>query len=207
MLVIGLCGGSGTGKTTAQQFFEQCGIPGLDTDIVYHALVDRPSSLTRTLAAHFGDEILRPDGSVDRAVLSRLVFTGDAEGQARLAELNRLTHAAVLLECRSFLDKKAKEGAAAALINAPLLFESGFHKECDATVAILAPREVRISRLTERDGLSRADAERRIATQIDDATLTERTDYQVQNDGDLDSLKEKIAAISRHILQMRRTTL
>ena len=206
MLVIGLCGGSGTGKTTAQAFFEECGIPGCDADVVYHSLIDHSTHLTRALAAHFGADILLPDGALDRVALSRLVFSGDAAGSARLDELNRLTHSAVLAECRLFLEAKRAEGAEAALINAPLLFESGFHRECDVTVAILAPHAARLGRLVARDGLTTEAAERRIAAQMDDATLMQKTDYQIHNDGDVAALREKITALSHHLLQLRRNT-
>ena len=188
MLVIGLCGGSGTGKTTAQAFFEECGIPGCDADVVYHSLIDHSTHLTRALAAHFGADILLPDGALDRVALSRLVFSGDAAGSARLDELNRLTHSAVLAECRLFLEAKRAEGAEAALINAPLLFESGFHRECETVIVVLAEKEQRILRIMERDHLSRSQAEARIHAQHEDAFYEKEAHVVLHNDQDRDAL-------------------
>lgn len=190
MLTIGLCGGIGTGKTTAQDAFRAFGIPGIDADVVYHSLIEHPSPLTTALAKRFGQKILRQNGSVDRAALAAIVFS---EGNERDREdLNRLTHGAVLDECRAWLAEKEAEGADAAIVNAPLLFESGFDRECNLTIAILAPTEVRVERILSRDGMSRAEALRRIEAQHSDEYLTEHTDFQLVNDRDLQDLTRKV---------------
>ena len=179
MLTIGLCGGSGSGKNAVQAAFRKFGIPGLDTDALYHRLIDGDTPLSRELAERFGKKILRADGGVDRLALREVVFA-DGAGEA-LADLNAISHRAVLAECRTWLAAEAEAGAPAAIINAPLLFESGFHRECDITVAVIAPHEVRVARSMARDGLDREAAERRIAAQKDDAYLTAHTDYQLHN--------------------------
>ena len=194
MLVIGLCGGIGSGKNTAQRFFADFGIPGLDADEVYHRLTDAPSGCTRALAKAFGDTILRSDGSLDRRALAALVFGDGGEFRQRRELLNRLTHGAVLEECRAFLKKAKENGAFAALINAPLLFESGFDAECDLTVALLASQETRIARIMARDGLTHRQAEERIAAQPDDTYLRTHTDCRIENDGTPEELREKIRA-------------
>lgn len=196
LLTIGLCGGSGTGKTEAQADFALCGIPGLDTDMVYHTLIAADTPLSRELAAFFGEKILMPNGGVDRTALSALVLGDGEECRQRREALNCMTHRAVLVECRSWLAKQRADGAFAAIINAPLLFESGFHTECDLTVAILAPRKVRITRIMERDGISRQSAQRRIDAQHDDQFLVAHTDYQINNEGARDALYEKVAALA-----------
>ena len=196
LLTVGLCGGSGTGKSAAQADFALCGIPGLDTDLIYHELIGADTPLSRELAACFGEGILAPDGSVDRSVLSELVFGEGAEATRRRAELNRITHRAVLAECRCWLAKQKENGAFAAIINAPLLFESGFDSECDLTVAMLAPREARIARIMERDGLSRQNAERRVDAQLSDRYLIEHTDYQIHNIGSRTELHDRVAHLA-----------
>ena len=194
MLKIGLCGGSGSGKTLAQGLFAANGIPGLDTDILYHDMISADTPLSRALVLRFGDGIRMPDGSVDRARLSKIVFSDN--GTAALSDLNRITHRAILEQCRVWLDEKEREGAVAAIINAPLLFESGFDRECDLTVAVVAEEPLRILRIMKRDGLSEAAARRRIAAQISDAELSNRADYTIQNDGDEEALALRIAELS-----------
>lgn len=206
LLTVGLCGGSGTGKNAAQADFLHCGIPGLDTDLVYHGLIAANTPLSQELAAHFGDGILATDGSVDRAALGALVFGGDAQSKKRRAELNRITHRAVLAECRRWLAEQKAFGAFAAIINAPLLFESGFHSECDLTVAILAPREERINRIVTRDGIPRINAERRVDAQLDDQYLIEHTDYQIHNCGTREELYAKVAHLSSVIKRISEGT-
>ena len=198
MLTLGLCGGSGTGKTTAQAAFCDAGIAGLDTDLLYHELISGDTPLSRTLIATFGGTIRAAGGGIDRRALAALVF-GSPEADARRAELNRITHREVLRECRAFLTAERKRGAFAAVINAPLLFESGFAEECDLTIAILAPRDVRISRIVARDGITPEEAARRIDAQLTDAFLTQRTTYQIHNDGSETELRQAVATLIEKI--------
>ena len=191
MLTVGLCGGSGTGKSAAQADFALYGIPGLDTDLVYHALIAPNMPLTHELAETFGKQILTAEGAVDRTALSALVFGKIEECVQRRNELNRITHQAVLDECRGWLATQREKGAFAAIINAPLLFESGFHTECDLTVAVVAPREDRIDRIMKRDGISRLRAEQRVDAQLSDQFLLVHTDYYIENNGTREALRER----------------
>lgn len=196
MLTVGLCGGSGSGKTLAQEAFTAAGIPCLDTDALYHSMLSTASPLSKSLIRHFGSGVESENGGVDRRALAALVFEAGEAGGDRLAELNRITHGEILSECRLWLAKQADMGAVAAVINAPLLFESGFHKECDLTVALLAPREERLRRILCRDGITREEAVRRINAQLDDTFLTENTDFQIRNDETAEALYEAVARLS-----------
>ena len=199
MLVIGLCGGSGTGKNLVQAMLSKLGIPGLDTDVVYHRLIGTPSPLTKALSHRFGKEILGLDGAVDRRRLRDIVFADGETGKAALSDLNRISHAAVLDECRAWLSERSAEGAIAAVINAPLLLESGFHTECDAIVAVLADETVRVARLTERDGLTEAEARQRINRQASDATLHEHADFILRNNGTEAELWTQVLSLKEYI--------
>lgn len=198
MLTIGLCGGSGTGKTTAQTAFAEAGVPGLDTDVLYHELIAGDTPLSRKMIEIFGECIRLENGGIDRRRLAGLVF-GDAASAERRAILNKITHEAVLAECRIFLSKMKEAGVYAALINAPLLFESGFAEECDITVAITAPRSMRIERIMVRDGITRHAAEQRIDAQLDDAFLVANTDYRIHNDGSEADLRQAVANLITQI--------
>ena len=200
MLTIGLCGGSGSGKNEVQAAFARLGIEGLDTDALYHRLIDGDTPLARALAERFGKQILKSGGGVNRIALRDIVFSKGAE--ADLADLNAITHAAVLNECRAWLEAQRKAGAFAALINAPLLFESGFDAECDLTVAVLAPKELRILRIMARDGLTREDAARRICAQREDALLAESTTYQIHNSGTEDELFRSVRLLCDRIKKL-----
>lgn len=196
MLTVGLCGGSGSGKTLAQEAFLAAGIPCLDTDALYHDMLSSDSSLSHSLIGHFGKEVGDGAGGIDRRALASLVFEAGEVGRARLFDLNRITHGEILGECRRWLAQREADGAFAAVINAPLLFESGFHKECDLTVAILAPRDKRIERIVARDKITREEAARRVDAQLDDAFLIENTDFQIRNDGTAEAFFQETTRLS-----------
>ncbi len=181
MLTVGLTGPSGAGKGTVASLFARYGVPSIDTDAVYHALLLPPSACLDELVGRFGDGILAPDGTLDRAALAATVFAPDAADA--LADLNRITHRHVLAEVRRQLADYARDGTPAVLVDAPQLFESGFDRECDRVLAVLAPREVRLSRIMARDGLDRARAEARLGAQRSDESFRALSDAVIVNDG------------------------
>jgi len=191
MKVIGLCGGSGSGKGEASRVFVELGISVIDADSVYGELVRADSPCLRELVFAFGKGIISDSGSLDRAVMAELVFRGDgAEERRRL--LNSITHRHVLREIRNRLDTLRDSGAECALVDAPLLFESGLDGDCDFTVAVIADRDKRISRICARDGIDRAHAERRIDSQISDDKLSSLADYVIYNNGALGDLRSEV---------------
>ncbi len=194
MRIIGLCGTSGSGKSTAQAYFADFGIPGIDTDLLYRELTACASPCTEALSKAFGDAILLPNGALDRRALAALVFCGGKEQKERLARLNHITHTVILGECRKWLKEQENKGIKAALINAPLLFESGFDKECDLTLAILSSPDAKRQRIMKRDGLDEETAIRRLSSQHDDEFLAQNTDFQIVNDQTPMELKKKIYA-------------
>lgn len=177
MIVIGLTGGSGVGKGFVSELFLQRGIPALDTDRVSRAVCEKGSPCLNELVSVFGEEILMPDGSYHRKKMGEIVYSDPA----KRAVLNEISHRYILSACRDWLVEKEKEGFPAAIIDAPLLYESGFDKECGVIVAVSASRETRISRITERDGISRETAEKRIDTQLDTAFYLLNGAYMIYN--------------------------
>ena len=182
MKILGLTGPSGGGKGVVGNAFLTREIPVLDTDAVYHDLIARSSPCTEELAAAFGHEILTPDGAVDRQRLAAIVFSGGGEKSERLALLNRITHRYVIASCDTWLETQAHEGKRAAVIDAPLLIEAELHKKCDHVIAVLAPMEMRLSRIMARDCLSYDAAKARISAQKPDAFYEEHADFVFLND-------------------------
>ena len=198
MKVIGLCGGSGSGKGTVASCFLKRGIPSLDTDAIYHRLTDSPSPCLDELIGLFGKSILGKNGGLDRKALAEIVFASGG-GKARRA-LNEITHRYVLQECRKEIAALRKKELPAVLIDAPLLFESGFDRECDLVIAVLADTKTRVLRVVARDGITEAEAKRRIAAQMPDEELAARADYLIRNDGSADELDREVASLIRKIL-------
>lgn len=200
MLKIGLAGGSGSGKGTVSSLLSQSGIPSFDCDAVYHDLISRDGPLTRTISAAFGEGVRSKDGGIDRRALAAVVF----HDRNKLAELNRITHKEILSVLGEWAKRAEDQGITAILIDAPLLFESGFDRECDMTVAVTAPLETRIERIVSRDGISRKEAEERIAAQLSDEELSRRADVVISNSEDLTHLVTEVGRILS-IINERRT--
>ena len=189
MITVGLCGGSGSGKTLLCGILKEQGISAYDCDAAYHEMISSDSPVTRELVSVFGEGILSEGGGIARSRLAEIVFSKE-NGEA-LRRLNEITHRHVKEHCLAWLDGMRKHGAAAAVVDAPLLFEAGFDVFCDLTVALIAPREARIARITERDGIDRSSAERRLDSQASDEVLRQRADLILRNDGDEASLRRQ----------------
>ncbi len=193
MLIVGLVGGSGSGKSMVGDIFHSAGYIVYDTDAVYHAMTSERSDCTAALADAFGDDILNEDGSLNRRILSDIVFApGKAAEDARHL-LNRIAHSHVRHAFELFL--ATQEEDAKIILDAPLLFEAGMDAICDVTLALTAPREARICRIMERDALTREAAERRIDSQMTDDALVLKCDLHIENDGLLSTLKNKTEKI------------
>ena len=190
MLTVGLTGPSGAGKGTVASLFTRYGIPSIDTDAVYHALLIPPSSCLEELADRFGGSILHPDGTLNRRTLAALVF---AEGHGDdLAALNAITHRHILAEVRVRLSELEEIGTPAVLVDAPQLFESGFDAECDFVLSVLAPYDLRLARIMERDRLDEARAKARLNASHTDSFFAERSHAVIVNSGELQALEAEI---------------
>lgn len=187
--VIGICGRSGSGKTTVCRTFEKLGVMSIDTDHVYRELTrpddsGMPSDLVRSIAREFGGLVIASDGSLNRVILSRAVF-GDGN-KDRLMTLNKITHKRILERTESMIFEFLREGASAVVVDAPALFESGFDEKCDAIICVSAPEKVLINRIMQRDSISEEAAMRRLASQMDDGELRAKSDYVIENGADSD---------------------
>lgn len=193
MLTIGLTGPSGAGKGTVASLFAPHGILSIDTDKVYHDLLIPPSPCLDELAARFGGHILNPDGTLDRKALAAYVFAPGNEDE--LSDLNRITHAYVLNVTRSICRELEQQGCAGVFVDAPLLFESGFDRECDTTLAVLADPDVRLARIMARDGLTITQAQARMAAQKPDGYYIERAKHVICNNGATDELLSEVSRL------------
>lgn len=202
MKVIGLCGGSGSGKGSVAEFFKAYGIHSVDTDMVYREITSAGGKCLKALVSQFGDSIIAADGSLDRSRLRTLVFEGDGAEDRRLI-LNRISHKFILDRTEEILCGFKKRGDVAAIVDAPLLFESGFNKKCDIILAVIADEEVRINRIIGRDGISIAEAKKRIRSQISNDRLMELSDYHIVNNGNFSELEEQVRQIAEQIINSK----
>ena len=191
MLVIGLTGPTGAGKSRVAEIFEAFGLPVINADRVYHRLLLPPSRCLDELAEQFGHEILSPDGTLNRRALGTIVFS-DAEA---LHTLNSITHHYVMAEIRRTLDRLRRDNRLAAVIDAPQLFEAGAEKDCNVIVSVLADRSLRRDRIVLRDGISSDEAEQRMASQKSDDFFRAHSDYIIENNLNPDATLSQVKAI------------
>lgn len=180
-MILGITGGTGCGKTTLLEAVRRRGGLALDCDAIYHALLASDHEMLDSLEKAFPECF--QGGSLQRKQLGALVFS---DPQA-LALLNSITHSAVKREVK----RRLSPAPELAAIDAIALLESGLGQLCDVTVAVLAPREDRIARLTRRDGITRQYAASRIDAQHPDAWFRERCDYTLENNGTCEEFSAK----------------
>ena len=186
MVIIGICGGSGSGKSTVSACLGSSGGLVFDTDAIYHRLIEAPSPCVDALAEAFGKEILS-DGAVDRAVLRKIVF---ADEKKRLL-LNQISHPFVTQVLEQDLFQAEQSGCPFAVIDAPLLLEAGLDDWCDFLIAVIADKSLRVQRIMERDGITEDAALERISRQIPDEELFRRCDAVIRNNASLEDLQEQ----------------
>ena len=190
MRILGLTGGSGTGKSAACTAFARLGCGVIDADATYRTLCDTCEPMLKEIQNVFGD-VFSTDGKLDRKKLGAIVFA-DAQ---KLQQLNAITHPYIRQAARDAFAAYSKRGCLLCIYDAPVLFEGQMETLCDKTCAVLAARNTRIARIVARDAITEEYAALRIDAQKDDAFYRERCDYVVQNDADLDALYTQVRKI------------
>ena len=177
--IIGVTGPSGAGKSCISTLFSEKGLPVIDADKVYHSLLKKDSECTKALVGEFGAEILNENGEPDTKKLGAIVFCSDE----KLKRLNSLVLGFVIKEINGMISRLDADGHSAVAVDAPTLIESGFSKECDCVISILASAEKRIERICLRDNISREKALMRVNAQKKDDFYISNSDLVITNDG------------------------
>jgi len=199
MIVLGLTGSIAMGKSTVGTFFAESGVPVYDADAVVHRLYAGVAA--PLIEAAF--PATTADGTVDRARLAERVI-GDP---AALRRLEAIVHPLVRREEEQFLAKAEAGGAPVAVLDIPLLFETGGEKRCDAVVVVSAPAETQRARVMGRPGMTEEKFNELLAKQMPDAEKRRRADFVVDTSQDFDSTRAQIRAILQQaaILPRRRS--
>lgn len=188
MLRVGLTGGAGAGKSTVAARLRELGAVVIDADALAREVLEPGSEGLREVVAAFGDGVLQPDGSLDRAALAAVVFA-DPEQRRRL---EAITHPKIAARTSELLAAAASD--AVVVHDVPLLVEKAMAPAYDLVVVVDAPEEQRVERLVRR-GLAEADARARIAAQATRAERKDVADVWLDNGGSADDLRAAVDAL------------
>ncbi len=163
MVLIGLTGGVATGKSTVAKMFEQCGATVIDADELAREVIQPGKPAWRDIVRRFGKSVLNGDRTINRQALGQVVF----RDRRKLKQLERIIHPRVAREqIRLTRAAARKDRHAIVVYDVPLLFEAGIDKRVDQIIVVTADQKTQIARLKKRNGLTRAEALRRIRSQI-----------------------------------------
>jgi dephospho-CoA kinase len=185
MLSVALTGNVAAGKTTVTERWRARGAVVIDADELVREVQAPGQPVLAAIAARFGDAVLRPDGTLDRAALRRIVFRDDA---ARAA-LNAIVHPAVQARRAVLLAAAEARGARLVVSDIPLLFEVLDPSQFDVVVLVDAPEAVRRARLIRERGLLPEEADRLLAAQLPSGPKRARSHIVIDNEGSLDALR------------------
>lgn len=191
-MIVGLTGGTGTGKTLISEYFKEFGFEVIDYDKITREIYLKGSDCLNEIVSAFGEDILTKTGELERRKLGSIVFSS----KEKLDILNEIVYKYILEKTKKQIEE-AKDKK--LLLDAPTLFEAGLHKECDYVVGVIAEKELRLQRICQRDGLDRESAINRILSQKDDEFYRQNCNYIIENSGSREELKIKTQKIIRSI--------
>lgn len=197
MLLVGLTGGIGSGKSTVSALLAERGAVVVDADRIARELQQPGSPVLARMADRFGPHIIRDDGSLDRAAVAAIVFGDTPEARQALADLNGITHPAIQDEIRRRIEAQAGTDRIVVLDH-PLL---GEHPRDDITTTIVVdvPVEIAVDRLVRLRGMDETDARNRIASQMSREDRIARATHVLDNSGDLDHLRAQVDLLWREL--------
>ena len=196
MILVGLTGGVATGKSTVAKMFKQCGAAVIDADQLAHDVVKPGKPAWREIVALFGKAVLNQDHSLNRQALGNIVF----DNPKKRRQLEHIIHPRVAREQQRLTRQAARKNPKAVVIyDVPLLFEAGIDKRVDRTIVVTADRDTQIARLKKRNGFSRADAIRRIRSQMPLAKKIQLADHALNGTFSRPSLRKQVGQLFKSL--------
>jgi dephospho-CoA kinase len=197
MLLIGLTGNIGSGKSTVAQLLSERGATIIDADVLARRAVEQGTSAYSAIVQRWGTSILAHDGQIDRAALRRIVFSEPAE----LEQLNTIVHPEVERMRIALVEQARQRGDRLVVCDIPLLFERNLTAGYDRIVLVDAPRPVRLDRLVRERGLRETEAMEMIVAQMPAELKRARADFVIDNAGTLTQLDQRVAEVWSALLE------
>lgn len=199
MKILGVTGGSGTGKTVVCRILKEQGGKIIDADVVSKKLQQKGQPVFEAIVAHFGEGVVGSDGELDRKILGSIVFNDKREMQV----LNGLVHRYVAVEMKRRVEGYREQGDIPfVVLDVPIPIEEGFFDTCNTVWAVVANDDLRISRLMKRMMIPEAEAVKRIGAQMSNREYSELADCTIENEGNVEDLKKLVLFELRRFLEM-----
>lgn len=195
MILVGLTGGLATGKSTVASMFQACGAVVIDADELARKVVQPGRPAWRDIVRRFGKSILNSDGTINRQRLGQTVF----HDKTKLRQLERIIHPRVA-RAQARLTKQAaqRDPGAVVVYDVPLLFEAGIDTRVDTIIVVSADQKTQLARLKKRNGLTGAEALRRIRSQMPLTMKRRRADYVLDGTKTRSNLAQDVARLLMH---------
>lgn len=198
--IIGLTGGIGSGKTTVARYIESLGHKVIYTDLIAKEIMSANPDVKEKIVATFGKEAYSSDMSARNSeFLASLVFASGESAQTKLAQLNSIVHPAVIDEMIRQTEIFAAGGTEQIFVECALIYELDLDEGFDYIIDVFAPEETCISRVMQRNNISRSQAESRLAAQMSPDEKRGLADFVIQNTGSLEELKKATDLILQFI--------
>ena len=199
--LVGLTGGIASGKSAVSRQLAELGCRLVDADVLAREVVAPGEPVWRAIVAEFGRDVLGPDGQLDRKRLGALVFADPA----RRKVLETITHPAIMARRQAILEAWTAEGFdGVVVLDIPLLIEVGAAANVDRVVLVYAEREVQLERLMDRDRLDRAEAERRVASQMPLTEKVRHAHFVIDSSGMREETAAQVGAVHAALLAEHR---
>ncbi|MBI4202572.1 MAG: dephospho-CoA kinase [Chloroflexi bacterium] len=199
MLVIGLTGGIGSGKSEVSKQLQELGAEVIDADKVGHQAYIPHSETWKAVVAAFGNDILQPNGEIDRRKLGAIVFSDPSE----LARLNSIMHPRMAKMIGEQLEVMRARGVQVGVLEAAILIEANWTSQVDEVWVVAAPEDVVVRRVKERNNLPEEEVRRRIRAQLSNEERAKHAAVVIENDGGLEALHERVQTLWNHRVQGR----
>lgn len=196
MIIIGLTGSIGMGKSTIAKMFAEEGVPVWDSDSAVHELYQNDNGLKSELSAVFGDVIT--DNHIDREKLSKSL----SQDQSKFQKLNAIVHPAVAKDRQAFIAKYLKDGAQMVLCDIPLLFETKSEGQLDIIIVVSAPADVQRQRVLARPNMTEAKLDLILSRQIPDAIKRQKADFIIDTAQSLEVCRFRVREIIKSLREI-----
>lgn len=187
MLLVGLTGGLGAGKSTVARMLADRGAVLVDADVLARRALEPGTRAYQQVCDLFGDEVVTSSGRLDRATIAATVFSDPERRRA----LESIVHPEVFRMLAEFVEAR-RDTDDVIVFDAPLIVETGFHDACDVVVVVTAPEDERVARAVRDRGMTPEQARARIRAQIGDPEREAVADVVIRNDGDLSQLEARV---------------